>query len=88
VAQTAAFVLDLTNDHTWRSEVVSMESASPGPTQEGQRIVDHTRFGVIPFTVRAQVVEATATSFKLHARAPQMTMEIHRSVARTRMAPR
>ncbi len=81
VAQTAAFVLDLTNDPTWRSEVVSMELDPPGPTRQGQRIVDRMRFGVIPFTVRAQAVEATPTSFELHARAPLMTMEIHRSVA-------
>jgi hypothetical protein len=81
VAQTAAFVLDLSNDHTWRSEVVSMELDPPGPVRVGQRIVDRMRFGVLPLTVRAEAVAAGPTSFTLRAHGPQMTMRIHRSVA-------
>jgi hypothetical protein len=81
VAQTAAFVLNLSNDRTWRSEVISMELDPPGPVQVGQRIVDRMRFGVLPFTVRAEAVEVDPTSFTLRAQGPQMTMRIHRSVA-------
>lgn len=81
VAQTAAFVLDLSNDRKWRPEVISMQLDPPGPVRVGQRIVDRMRFGVLPFTVRAQAIEAGPTSFTLRAHGPQMTMRIHRSVA-------
>ncbi len=62
VAQTAAFVLNLANDRTWRSEVISMELDPPGPVRVGQRIVDRMRFGVLPLTVRAEAVAAEPTS--------------------------
>jgi carbon monoxide dehydrogenase subunit G len=81
VDQTAAFVLDLSHDQEWRPEVVSMELDPPGPARVGQRNVDQMRWGPLPLTVRAEVVDVGPTSFTIHGHGSQMTMRIHRSVS-------